>query len=169
MRRESAGPRHAVDAGVLPQDDTPACRLVELPDGTFRWEETSMRWPEDLDFVLLHCDGRVVFGRCRAGQSLLQAIKTHIPDVGTQGLLSGVRVWFCDSFGDLPPNRLADRVVETFGYAHPTGWRGTVAVSMEERRGVIPPLTPTVCDLVGAVASFESNVPPEVPEEEGGA
>lgn len=56
-----------------------------------------------------------------------------------------LRAYFSDRFTALPRNPLADRVLSAIGYHHPTGWHGTVALSMEEdTNGDRPPLTPEV-------------------------
>lgn len=56
-----------------------------------------------------------------------------------------LRAWFSDHFAALAPNPLPDLVLSSVGYRHPTGWRGVVAVSMEEDRDSDqPPLTAAV-------------------------
>lgn len=97
------------------------------------------------DFAVLHPDGRLEYGRRAEGESPNRALRAHIvADVATQGM-GRLRAWFSDDFATLPPNPLADRVLSSIGYHHPTGWYGTVAVSMEEDgNGDPPPLPPAV-------------------------
>ncbi|NKQ59050.1 hypothetical protein HFP15_40030 [Amycolatopsis sp. K13G38] len=83
------------------------------------------------DFAVLHPDGRLEYGRLGEDGSAYHAVKPYIDDVSSQGM-GRLRAWFSDGFGGLPPNPLADRVLSSVGYHHPTGWRGTVALSMEE-------------------------------------
>jgi hypothetical protein len=97
------------------------------------------------DFVVFPVDGPAVYGHRAPGESPNQAIRHHVPDLGTQGA-GRLRLWFSDTFGpDARPNPLADKVIGRLGYRHPTGWYGPVAVSMEEDdRGQVPPLSPQV-------------------------
>lgn len=96
------------------------------------------------DFAVLHPDGRLEYAHRVAGESTLRAMKAHITTVATQGM-GRLRAFFTDDFSTLPANPLADRVFSSVGYHHPTGWRGTVAVTMEEDdTGECPPLTPEV-------------------------
>lgn len=101
--------------------------------------------PDIPDFVVLPVDGPAVYGHRDPGESPNQAIRAHVPDLGTQGA-GRLRLWFSDTFGpDACPNPLADTVIGRLGYQHPTGWYGPVAVSMEEdRSGEVPPLSPEV-------------------------
>jgi hypothetical protein len=96
---------------------------------------------ESPDFAVLHQDGRLEYGRRRGeDESTTRALRPYIADVTTQGM-GRLRAWFSDEFAALPPNPLADRVLSAVGYHHPTGWRGTVALSMEEDgNGNYPPL-----------------------------
>lgn len=96
------------------------------------------------DFAVLHPDGRLEYGRRGEGESPYRAVKPYIDDVASQGM-GRLRAWFSDDFGALPPNPLADRVLTSVGYHHPTGWRGTVALSMEEdQAGEYAPLSAEV-------------------------
>lgn len=96
------------------------------------------------DFAVLYPDGRLEYGHRGEGESTNRALKAHITDVGTAPM-GRLRAWFSDDFGALPPNPLADRVLSSVGYHHPTGWRGTVALSMEEdHTGECPPLSAEV-------------------------
>lgn len=106
------------------------------------------------DFVLLPADGPASYGRRDAGESTYQAIRRHVPDLGTQGA-GRLRLWFADTFGaDLPANPLADAVIGQLGYRHPTGWYGPVAISMEEETatGEVPPLLPEVRATIDELA-----------------
>lgn len=100
---------------------------------------------ERADYVVLPVSGPPVYGRRRPGESVNDAIRVHLPDLGTQGM-GRLRLWFVDWFGpDLAPNRLADEVIGRLGYRHPTGWYGPVAVSMEEdHSGDVPGLSAEV-------------------------
>lgn len=84
-----------------------------------------------VEFALLHPTGTLEFVRAPASDALLPTIREHIPGLGTQGM-GRLRAWFTDDFAELPANPLADSVISGMGYRHPTGWRGTVALSMEE-------------------------------------
>ena len=96
------------------------------------------------DFAVLHPDGRLEYGRRGEGESTYRALRAYIADLATQGM-GQLRAWFSDEFTALAPNPLADRVLSAVGYHHPTGWRGAVALSMEEdRNGDCPPLTAEV-------------------------
>lgn len=96
------------------------------------------------DFAVLYPDGRLEYGRRGEGESPHRALRPYIADVATQGM-GRLRAWFSDDFAALTPNPLADRVLSSVGYHHPTGWRGVVALSMEEdREGGQPPLTAAV-------------------------
>ncbi|MBF6063485.1 hypothetical protein IU500_18540 [Nocardia terpenica] len=101
---------------------------------------------EQTDFVVLNPDGTVIYGSRDGDQRVWEAIRTHVPDLSTQGM-GRVRAWFADDFSspDLLPNPLADRVLTRLGYQHPTGWYGPVALSMEE-------------DMVGEIAALDSEV-----------
>ena len=108
------------------------------------------------DFVLLPPGGPASYGRREPGESTYEAIRRHLPGLGTQGA-GRLRLWFTDTFGpDLPPNPLADKVIGRLGYHHPTGWYGPVAISMEEEGGTseAPPLPDavraTIDELVAA-------------------
>jgi hypothetical protein len=93
------------------------------------------------DFAVLHPDGRLEYGRRGEGESILSALRPHIDELGTQGM-GRLRAFFSDRFASRPPNPLADTVLSSIGYHHPTGWYGTVAVSMEkDATGDCPPLT----------------------------
>ncbi|AYF78350.1 hypothetical protein D7D52_36035 [Nocardia yunnanensis] len=115
---------------------------------------------ETVDFVVLHPDGQLT-RHTRESTPLNTAIRGHVvrphPDasLGTQGM-GRLRAWYDDEFAGsepgifggglppLPPNPLADRVLRGIGYKQPPGfWRGTVALSMEERPygGGTDPLT----------------------------
>ncbi|WP_063011872.1 hypothetical protein [Nocardia nova] len=105
------------------------------------------------DFVVLHPGGEALYGSRDRDQSTRDAIRTHVPDLSTQGV-GRVRAWFADNFSrpDLRPNPLADQVLARLGYKHPTGWYGPVAVTMEEdMAGHIPPLDPKVRETVDAL------------------
>lgn len=106
------------------------------------------------DFAVLAADGQLRCGRRQAGQSMLAALRDEIPDLATQGM-GTMRAYFADRFtADMQPNSLADRVLTAIGYQHPTGWHGTVAVSMEEdRTGEIPPLTDEVRATLDGLAA----------------
>lgn len=97
------------------------------------------------EFAVLLPDGRLEYRQRRGeGESAARALRPYIADVATQGM-GRLRAWFCDEFATLPPNPLADRVLSAIGYHHPTGWRGAVALSMEEDgNGEHPPLTAEV-------------------------
>lgn len=69
---------------------------------------------EEPDFALLHTDSRLEYGRRRAGESALDAMKPHITDLATQGM-GRVRVFFSGNFDTLAPNPLADRVLSSIG------------------------------------------------------
>lgn len=102
---------------------------------------TSINTP---DFAMLHPDGRLEYAQCGASESIVTAMKTYITNMSTQGM-GRLRAFFTDDFSALPANPLADRVFSSVGYHHPTGWRGTVAVTMEEdHTGECPPLTAEV-------------------------
>lgn len=84
------------------------------------------------DFALLHPDGQLTYGQRRDDESLREAIRAHIPDLGTQGM-GRLRAWFSDMFTpDMPANHLADALLGRLGYRHPSGWAGLVALTMEE-------------------------------------
>lgn len=107
---------------------------------------------EQPHFAVLHPDGQMRYGHRVAGESMLAALRGHIPDLATQGM-GRLRVFFTDDFAALAPNPLADEVLSSVGYHHPSGWRGTVAVSMEEDpSGDCPPLTPEVCATLDELA-----------------
>lgn len=114
------------------------------------------------DFVVLHPDGQLAYGYRNRNESTSTALSAHIDNLGTQGL-GAVRAWHSDNFRNLSPNPLADHVFALFGYRHPTGWRGTVALTMEENHtGECPPLSPTVrAKLNEFVAKHESALSPE--------
>lgn len=96
------------------------------------------------DIAVLHLNGRLTYENRLAGESTYRAMASHIDDVSSQGM-GRLRVWFSDTFGDRPANPLADRVLSAIGYHHPTGWRGTVALSMaEDATGECPPLSAAV-------------------------
>lgn len=84
-----------------------------------------------VEFALLHCDGRLEFARAADRDSLTHTMREYIPGHSTQGM-GRLRAWFTDDFGALPANPLADAVLSGFGYHHPSGWRGPVALTMEE-------------------------------------
>lgn len=91
--------------------------------------------------TILHTNGHVEHVHRGPGESLQQTLRGRISDLGTQGM-GRLRVWFTDDFSSAPANTLADRVIGALGYRHPTGWRGTVALTMEEdSTGDCPPLT----------------------------
>lgn len=99
---------------------------------------------DDVDFVVMHPDGAVVYDVRDQELGLRRSIAEHVPDLGTQGM-GRLRAWFADDFGDpaLHPNPVAEHVFNAMGYHHPSGWRGPVALSMEENsEGYIEPLTP---------------------------
>ncbi|MFI6041954.1 hypothetical protein ACIA8C_09985 [Nocardia sp. NPDC051321] len=99
-----------------------------------------MSW--QADFLVLNPDGEVLYGSRNRDQEMRDAVRTHVPDLSTQGM-GRLRAWFADDFSnpDLLPNPLADQVLARLGYQLPTGWYGPVAVSMEEDgAGDIPPL-----------------------------
>ena len=97
-----------------------------------------------VEFALLHSDGRLEFSHAPDSDSLLRTMREHIPGLGTQGM-GRLRAWFTDDFGTLPANPLADAVLSGIGYHHPTGWRGPVALTMEEASdGNTPSLEPNV-------------------------
>lgn len=84
-----------------------------------------------VEFALLHPTGTLEFVQAPASDALLRTVREHIPELGTQGM-GRLRAWFTDDFTGLPPNPLADSVISGLGYRHPTGWRGPVALTMEE-------------------------------------
>ena len=97
-----------------------------------------------VEFAVLHPSGTLEFAHAPDSASLLRTIREHIPQLGTQGM-GRLRAWFTDDFGTLPANPLADAVLSGIGYHHPTGWRGPVAVSMEEAHdGSTPSLEPNL-------------------------
>jgi len=106
------------------------------------------------DLAVLHPDGRLEFDHRTAGETTYRAVKRHITDVGTQGM-GPLRAYFTDYFADLPRNHLADRVLQFAGYHHPTGWRGTVVLTMEEdpATGECPPLTTPVRETLDGLAN----------------
>jgi len=94
------------------------------------------------DFVVLRPDRTATYGVRDDYQGFPAAIGSHIPDLATQEL-GQLRAWYSHNFvnSSLPANPLADQVFERFGYEHPIGWRGPVAVTMAENAaGDIPPL-----------------------------
>lgn len=95
-----------------------------------------------VEFALLFPDGRLQFHHAADHQTLTNALRGEITDLGTQGL-GRLRMWFSDSFApDLASNPLANAVIAGLGYRHPSGWYGTVAVTMEEGPdGAVPTLT----------------------------
>lgn len=119
-------------------------RLVDLDPDSF-----ADPWPTVVDFAVIHPAGageRVTYDRRRPGESINNAIRRHIPDLGTQRM-GRLRMWFTDEFTpDLPPNPAADTVIGRLGYQHPRRWLGPVALSMEEDHatGDVPPLLPEV-------------------------
>lgn len=95
---------------------------------------------ESPDFAVLHPDGRLEYGRRGEGESITRALRPYIEELATQGM-GRLRAFFSDRFAGRPANPLADKVMSSVGYHHPTGWYGTVAVSMEEdATGDCPPL-----------------------------
>ncbi len=105
--------------------------------------------PTAADFVLLRTDGTTTYGRRDAGEELRTALRRHIPDLSSQGA-GRLRMWFNDSFtAAMASNQLANTVIGALGYSHPTGWRGTVALTMEEDfAGEYAPLLPQVREAV---------------------
>jgi len=93
-------------------------------------------------FAVLQPDGQITYGYRLDGDSTYRAVRAYISGPASQGT-GRLRAWYSDSFtADMPPNPLADRVLSAIGYHHPSGWRGTVALSMEEdNSGECPPLT----------------------------
>lgn len=109
------------------------------------------------DFAVLYPDGRLEYGRRAEDESATSALRPYIADIATQGM-GRLRAYFCDQFTALPPNPLADRVLSAIGYHHPTGWYGTVALSMEEAtNGDCPPLTPEVRATLDELAADGSS------------
>ncbi|MGV9836646.1 hypothetical protein ACWDUL_20995 [Nocardia niigatensis] len=107
---------------------------------------------DPVDFLVLHTDGRITADVRRPGESINTAIRRHIPDLGTQGL-GRLRMWFSDTFTpDLPDNHLADQVITRLGYRHIDGWRGPVAISMEDQYDHTPPLPVTVLDTITEIS-----------------
>lgn len=119
-------------------------RLADLDPAAF-----TDPWPTVVDFVVIYPAGaaeRITYDRRRPGESINNAIRRHIPDLGTQGM-GRLRMWFNDTFtADLPPNPTADLVVGRLGYRRSNGWFGPVALSMNEDNGTgdCPPLLPEV-------------------------
>lgn len=113
-----------------------------------------MTTPSEPHAAILHTDGRLEYIHRGPGQSLIQTLRGHISDLGTQGM-GRLRAWYSDDFGGEPANGLADHVIAAIGYQHPTGWRGTVAVTMEEdaETGDCPPLTPEVRTTLDELAT----------------
>lgn len=104
-------------------------------------------------FVVMYPDGQLEYGYRGEDESTNRALKHYIAELGTQGM-GRLRAWFSDDFGALPANRLADEVITGVGYRHPSGWRGVVALSMEEdHTGECPPLTADVRSTLDELAA----------------
>lgn len=98
---------------------------------------------EPIEVAVLHPDGRLEFVRA-AEVDLHEALGKFIPNVSSSSAGPAVRAWHSDLFtAEMPPNPLADKVLNYLGYVHRDGWRGTVALSMhEDREFGITTLTP---------------------------
>lgn len=90
------------------------------------------------DYVILFSDGRVLYSALEDGQDLSTAIGAHVRDKSTQGQ-GPIRFWFADDMSDqaLTYNPFAESVAQAFGYHHPYGWYGPLAVSAESA-GTLP-------------------------------
>lgn len=105
-----------------------------------------------VEFALIHPVGSLEFPHAPDSASLASTLRTYIPGLGTQGM-GRLRAWFADDFGDLVPNALADAVLAGVGYHHPSGWRGPVALTMEEAAdGHVPSLEANVRAAINDLA-----------------
>lgn len=107
-----------------------------------------------VDFAVLVPGRPVHYDRRKPGEPMRAAVRRYVPDLSTQGV-GPLRVWFSDTFTrDMPDNRVAGLVIETFGYLLPGGWAGTVAISMEEDdAGSISRLSWEVLELIEDAAA----------------
>lgn len=123
-------------------------------------DTTGSWWEQRWAYVVLPVDGEPVMRRFPGHPAdvaaLVAAIREEVPDLGTQGVSGGVRLWFMDNFlsEGLPPNPLADLVVPELGYELPHGWRGPVVISHETGGEGDPlPLPPETVAVVSECAA----------------
>lgn len=130
---------------ALPSVPGTSCRWTEKRAQSDRMD-TAADSVDHADFALLSSAGQLTYGRRNPGESVATAIQREILDPRTQEL-GRLRMWFSDVFTtELRDNCLADQVIGRWGYHHPLGLAGPVALTQVEdpRTGEIPPLTPVI-------------------------
>ena len=127
---------------------TPTASPSETPGQATGKEQSQTSQPHHADMLIIPTTVTPYLAQCPDSESIPQTIARIIEDRTTFGL-GILRVWHYDVFTGHAPNPCADWILPHLGYTHPTGWRGTVVLTMQEAPdGHIPPMPAHVVDAL---------------------